>query len=449
MTPSCRFRNHTVMGFFHTGFGALSFSTCFAQQHPIRPLTVASCTLSASETNKSQFTLAGGYLIRASHATDIERKSKLNTKWEMTTLPAGIPSADEAQIADHYLKNAESVRADGSWCLECDILGQTSPYHIFVNEKFAESTQGYDQNLQQLLFRMLLLWTIHIWSSVVSDCLGSDSKFTIHSQSLSMSNLILTQSDCQQQSDATIAPALAAMYRLLLPPSLSEQNIMQMEWVEMVDRHGVPLCLVPRILVHQFNLLHRGIGIIVASPPMYNTNFSPLCIPDSMLYVHRRSPTKKVFPNLYDMFVGGVSLPMESPRTTAIREISEELSLHRGSIALSTLPWFTCVVCTNYNRCVVSVFAYQVDAALESVRLQDDEISWGSFVPYSVVEGAAEKSIQRLVNNDEWPGNKSQIHITHHRNIARNKERKELQWDFVPDGLLVWECWLNFITNYS
>lgn len=45
------------------------------------------------------------------------------------------------------------------------------------------------------------------------------------------------------------------------------------------------------------------------------------------VYCHRRTKTKRVFPSMYDMFIGGVSGSMEPALDTALRELGEELGL--------------------------------------------------------------------------------------------------------------------------
>lgn len=55
------------------------------------------------------------------------------------------------------------------------------------------------------------------------------------------------------------------------------------------------------------------------------------------VFVHRRTPTKLVFPSLYDMFVGGVVGAGEEYDDAALREAEEELGVsglparHRSS----------------------------------------------------------------------------------------------------------------------
>lgn len=214
------------------------------------------------------------------------------------------------------------------------------------------------------------------------------------------------------------------------------------EIVEMTDLKGRCLGRVPRKLVHVHNLLHRGIGVFVtASSPMVLTQASS----QPNLYVHQRTSTKRIFPSLYDMFVGGISLAGEDAAVTAHREVAEELGLRAADhLSHAILP---CVVCTAYNRCVVTLFEYTMDLAEEVVQWQKEEVMWGSFVPYDVIEAAADRSIQRLVDRQSWPSRLPAIQsdpLGEVENISY-EDQDWRKWDFVPDGLLVWEAWLRFL----
>ncbi|KAL9179282.1 hypothetical protein ACHAXT_008572 [Thalassiosira profunda] len=192
-------------------------------------------------------------------------------------------------------------------------------------------------------------------------------------------------------------------------------------------------------------------------------------VPD--VYVHQRTSTKQIFPSLYDMFVGGVSTSGEPSRLTAAREVAEELGLTRAlnimhgegdgseSNPLSE-KLFQCTVCTSYNRCVVSLFTYKCDAAQEDISWQEEEVAWGEYMPYPVVEMAGDLSIDRLVKEGAWPGsdvyNENRAsHSSSDRTeeaIAKMKRKYRCEqqwetWDFVPDGLLVWEAWKEFVTS--
>jgi 8-oxo-dGTP pyrophosphatase MutT (NUDIX family) len=217
------------------------------------------------------------------------------------------------------------------------------------------------------------------------------------------------------------------------------------EWVEMVTGTGDVLGKVPRPLVHSFNLLHRGIGLFVTKDrPMGLSSGDKF----PSLYTHRRSATKRIFPSLYDMFVGGVSLADEEPELTARREVAEELGLSRAITDLSALsdPILTCVVCTAYNRCVVTLFSYAMNTQEETVAWQEEEVDWGNFVPYEIIVAAADRSIQRFANGKTWPGTyppiQSALKGSKPEDVSYESE-DWTEWDFVPDGLLVWEAWLK------
>ena len=101
------------------------------------------------------------------------------------------------------------------------------------------------------------------------------------------------------------------------------------ELVDMVDGEGAVLGSLPRPYVHAWNVLHRGVGLIVAKDEdVLRSIDDGRTTP--MVYVHRRTSTKRIFPSLYDMFVGGVSCRGERSRTTAAREVAEELGLGRA-----------------------------------------------------------------------------------------------------------------------
>jgi 8-oxo-dGTP pyrophosphatase MutT (NUDIX family) len=222
------------------------------------------------------------------------------------------------------------------------------------------------------------------------------------------------------------------------------------EWVEMVDQTGRPLGCVPRPLVHTHNLLHRGIGLFVTKDRPLQGNDDGHGYAD--VYVHQRTPTKRIFPSLYDMFVGGVSGAGEASLVTAQREVAEELGLKEPS-HLSTSPLLTCVVCTSYNRCVVDLWIYVMDTTREEVSWQSEEVAWGAFCPYAVVEAAADRSIERLYAQTAWPGGTPPVqsprggNLTPSDTIGVGKDQSEAwkEWDFVPDGLLVWEAWLQWL----
>lgn len=217
------------------------------------------------------------------------------------------------------------------------------------------------------------------------------------------------------------------------------------------------LGVVPRHWVHQFNLLHRGIGVLVTKdrPIIGAPSASLLQQQQPDLYCHKRTSTKRIFPSLYDMFIGGVSAMGESSVTTALREVSEELGVTTIDPNRLSPRMFQCVVCTAYNRCIVDVFGYAMNTTTDHIVWQEEEVEWGAFVPYNIVEAAAQLSIHRLQDNNKWPGrynidrdtiSPSGMSIAPGTRSVTDSLRMVDEWkvwDFVPDGLLVWESWLH------
>eukprot|EP00600_Ochromonadales_sp_CCMP1393_P001386 CAMPEP_0174977034 /NCGR_PEP_ID=MMETSP0004_2-20121128/13373_1 /TAXON_ID=420556 /ORGANISM="Ochromonas sp., Strain CCMP1393" /LENGTH=294 /DNA_ID=CAMNT_0016228149 /DNA_START=216 /DNA_END=1096 /DNA_ORIENTATION=+ len=87
------------------------------------------------------------------------------------------------------------------------------------------------------------------------------------------------------------------------------------EKVDWVGVNGEVLCPLPRSIIHKYNLLHGGMGVLLVTPD------------HKSIYVHQRSADKRIFPSKYDMFVGGVSQAGESAGLTLLRELKEECDL--------------------------------------------------------------------------------------------------------------------------
>ncbi|MFJ3673104.1 NUDIX hydrolase [Streptomyces sp. NPDC090106] len=122
--------------------------------------------------------------------------------------------------------------------------------------------------------------------------------------------------------------------------------------------------------------------------------------PEGRLFVHRRTPTKLVFPSLYDMWVGGVVGAGESYEDAALREAEEELGV-------SGLPAPEFLFKFLYDDGAGQSWwsaVYQVRCALP-VSPQVEEVAWHGFL-----------------TDDEV-------------------ERRLPRWEWVPDGLAAYELW--------
>jgi len=187
-----------------------------------------------------------------------------------------------------------------------------------------------------------------------------------------------------------------------------EEKVERVSWV---NNHGHDLLPksskgLPRPLMHRLNVLHKGAGILVRDA-------------QSRVFVHQRSAHKRIFPSLYDMFVGGVSLFREDTKTTARRELQEELGFGPAASAAEEESTdfrflFDILVETSYNRCFVDVYEYVVEGGQEeSAKLDPEEVQWGDWIPMEEVT----------------------------RRVLLNGLSGE--WTFVPDGLLVWAAFLR------
>ena len=109
---------------------------------------------------------------------------------------------------------------------------------------------------------------------------------------------------------------------------------------------------------------------------------------EGRLFVHRRTPTKLVFPSHYDMFVGGVVGAGESYDDAALREAVEELGV-------SGLPHPVFLFKFLYDDGAGQTWwsaVYEVRCALP-VDPQVEEVAWHGFLTYEELE-------RRL---PEWP----------------------------------------------
>ena len=107
------------------------------------------------------------------------------------------------------------------------------------------------------------------------------------------------------------------------------------------------------------------------------------------IFVHRRTPTKLVFPSLYDMFVGGVVGAGESYDEAALREAEEELGV-------SGLPRPEYAFTFRYDgeggrSWWSAVYEVRCDGA---VRPQAEEVEWWDFL--------TEAELERRLGEWEW-----------------------------------------------
>lgn len=155
------------------------------------------------------------------------------------------------------------------------------------------------------------------------------------------------------------------------------------EIVDIVDAENRVVRRATRREVRAENLPHRGVGILCRDST-------------GRIYVHRRTPTKDVFPGMYDMLVGGVVASGESYEAAARREIAEEL----GIVGPEPRFLFQHHYVGPENHAFVAVYEVTWDGPM---RHQESEVEWGAFLDIE--------------------------------EVLRSLER----WAYVPDGLEIFE----------
>jgi isopentenyldiphosphate isomerase len=138
------------------------------------------------------------------------------------------------------------------------------------------------------------------------------------------------------------------------------------ELVDVVDDDDRVVGRTTRAEMRRRNLLHRAVYILVRDST-------------GRLFVHRRTPTKDVYPGYWDVTVGGVVAAGEDYELAARRELAEEIGV--ASAALERL--FPVRYQDAFTRLVGVAFLATHDGP---VTLQAEEILTGDFVPMAEAE---------------------------------------------------------------
>lgn len=118
--------------------------------------------------------------------------------------------------------------------------------------------------------------------------------------------------------------------------------------------------VVDRSRMRRENLPHAATHVVVRSS-------------EGLVYVHRRTMTKDLYPGRYDFTAGGVLQAGEDPLTSAIREVEEEL----GVVDVRLVPLFEADYADDHTR----FHAYCYECCWDGpVRWQPEEVAWGQWV---------------------------------------------------------------------
>ncbi|MFI8189017.1 NUDIX hydrolase [Streptomyces sp. NPDC085946] len=157
------------------------------------------------------------------------------------------------------------------------------------------------------------------------------------------------------------------------------------EILDIVDEHDRVVGRSPRGEAYARGLRHRCVFVRARDA-------------EGRVFVHRRTPTKLVFPSLYDMFVGGVVGAGESYDEAALREAEEELGV-------DGLP----------RPAYLFKFLYDDGAGR----------SWWS----AVYEVRCDPPVAPQAEEVAWHGFLTEAEL----------ERRLTEWEWVPDGLAAYE----------
>lgn len=166
------------------------------------------------------------------------------------------------------------------------------------------------------------------------------------------------------------------------------------ELVIIVDAEDRITKFVTRNEMRAKGLRHRGTGILV-----FNSK--------GQLFVHKRTAIKDIFPGFYDIAVGGVVESEETYKSSAKRELAEELGI--DGVELKYL--FKIQYESEQHKSYTAIYACLFDGP---IILQEEEIEEGFFLAY--------ENIKEFVNS---------------HNIC-------------PDSMLVWErFWNKYLQDWQ
>ena len=208
--------------------------------------------------------------------------------------------------------------------------------------------------------------------------------------------------------------------------NLKKNHTQDTTGVEMVDwvatDNLTSIISLPRKIIQKFNLFHKGIGVIVVDHR-------------GRIFIHKRSSSKKVFPSMYDMFIGGVCSSGEPGDFTLKRELSEEVGINTFDVIISMKEMANLKGISNVKDfCEFSKKKPKTESDLFYIGDTTVLTSYNHCLVLCYVLLCNEKQVNDLrfidgeIDSGEWM---SLEELIHDLTLRRN--------DYVPDGLQVWD----------
>jgi isopentenyldiphosphate isomerase/aminoglycoside phosphotransferase len=191
------------------------------------------------------------------------------------------------------------------------------------------------------------------------------------------------------------------------------------EVVALYDDGGRPDGSAPRPLMRAQNLRHAATGIVVRDPY-------------GRIYVHRRTPTKDVYPAHWDFTAGGVVLAGEDPLDGARRELAEELGVTSELEPLGESDYADSVTCYRAFRYVTTWDG--------PITPQPEEVAYGAWL-------SLERLLDRLADPEiEFMPDTRALFGDWVRERAADRGEPEEGWDTVATA--VEGRWLDRVPRF-
>ena len=155
------------------------------------------------------------------------------------------------------------------------------------------------------------------------------------------------------------------------------------ELIDRLDENGNHVGTIMKSVAHSIGAWHRSVHIYLVND-------------ENELIIQQRSPDKDLFPNLWDISVGGHVSAGEETVISAQRELSEELGINAKTGEFQYLFTFKEIFKQGdfISKEFVDVYLIEKNIKKENIHLQDEEVSNYKFI-------SVKEFLTMIDNNDK------------------------------------------------